>query len=111
MRENGPAMPLQNARPLYRLPQGVIGEEDGALVADLVDRGERPSVRLEVSGELVPDAHSANVIGRLRADASPRRLVVCAHYDTTVGTPGAYDNASGVGGVLPLARQLVAHPP
>jgi Zn-dependent M28 family amino/carboxypeptidase len=33
-------------------------------------------------------------------------LVIGAHYDTVVGTPGADDNASGVAGVLELARLL-----
>lgn len=110
VRAGGPAMPLQNARPMSRLPQVVIGEDDGARLAGLIDGGTPPRVSLEVFGELVPDARSANVIGRLRVDDSPQRLVVCAHYDTTVGTPGAYDNASGVGGVLALARRLLARP-
>lgn len=33
-------------------------------------------------------------------------LVVGAHYDTVVGTPGADDNATGVGGLLELSRRL-----
>ena len=37
---------------------------------------------------------------------APEVLVVGAHYDTFPGTPGADDNASGVAGVLELARRL-----
>lgn len=37
-------------------------------------------------------------------------LVVGAHYDTVTGTPGADDNASGVAGLLELARLLVDEP-
>ncbi len=33
-------------------------------------------------------------------------IVIGAHYDTVVGTPGADDNASGLAGVLELARLL-----
>lgn len=33
-------------------------------------------------------------------------IVVCAHYDSVVGSPGADDNASGVAGLLELARLL-----
>jgi hypothetical protein len=33
-------------------------------------------------------------------------LVVGAHYDTVIGTPGADDNATGVGAVIELARWL-----
>ena len=38
---------------------------------------------------------------------SPERIVVVgAHYDTVTGTPGADDNASGIAGLLELARLL-----
>jgi Zn-dependent M28 family amino/carboxypeptidase len=37
-------------------------------------------------------------------------IVVGAHYDTVVGTPGADDNASGIAGLLELARLLKDHP-
>lgn len=38
-------------------------------------------------------------------------LVIGAHYDAVVTTPGADDNASGTAGVLELARMLAEHPP
>ena len=37
-------------------------------------------------------------------------VVVGAHYDTARGTPGADDNASGVSGVMELARRFAANP-
>ena len=37
---------------------------------------------------------------------SPRTIVVGAHYDAYAGLPGADDNASGVAGLLELARLL-----
>jgi len=37
-------------------------------------------------------------------------VVIGAHYDTVVGTPGADDNASGVAGMLELARLLKNSP-
>jgi len=33
-------------------------------------------------------------------------IVVGAHYDTVAGSPGADDNASGVAGVIEMAREL-----
>ncbi|MBM4168668.1 MAG: M20/M25/M40 family metallo-hydrolase [Ignavibacteria bacterium] len=37
-------------------------------------------------------------------------IIVGAHYDTVIGTPGADDNASGVAGLLALAGLLKNHP-
>jgi Zn-dependent M28 family amino/carboxypeptidase len=37
-------------------------------------------------------------------------LVIGAHYDTVAGTPGADDNASGVAGLLELARLTASNP-
>jgi hypothetical protein len=51
-----------------------------------------------------------NVIAVLGPD-TPDRIVVGAHYDTDGPFPGADDNASGVAGLLELARLLAADPP
>lgn len=37
-------------------------------------------------------------------------IVVGAHYDTVLGTPGADDNASGVAGLMEMARLLKTYP-
>ena len=42
---------------------------------------------------------------------SSRSIVVGAHYDTYAGLPGADDNASGVAGLLELARMLATRSP
>jgi Zn-dependent M28 family amino/carboxypeptidase len=42
--------------------------------------------------------------------AGGERLVVGAHYDTFAGLPGADDNASGVAGLMELARLLSGMP-
>jgi Zn-dependent M28 family amino/carboxypeptidase len=51
-----------------------------------------------------------NVIARLGPTKGPL-IVIGAHYDACGDTPGADDNASGVAGLLELARALAAHPP
>ena len=49
--------------------------------------------------------YSANVVGTLPG-ARPERIVLCAHYDTKIDTPGAMDNASGVAALLALTKVL-----
>lgn len=51
-----------------------------------------------------------NVVGSFGPVDGPR-VVVGAHYDVFGGMPGADDNASGVAGVLEVARLLAAAPP
>jgi Zn-dependent M28 family amino/carboxypeptidase len=50
-----------------------------------------------------------NVIAALGPD-TPERVVVGAHYDAAGPFPGADDNASGVAGVIELARLLAGAP-
>ena len=50
-------------------------------------------------------SEGANVIARINGQAT-NRMVVCAHFDTKAGTPGALDNASGVATILLTARLL-----
>jgi len=50
-------------------------------------------------------SHTSNVIGRLLGEI-PQRIVLCAHYDSKIDTPGAYDNEAGVGVLLTLAQIL-----
>ena len=51
-----------------------------------------------------------NIVAEVGPDTK-QRIVVGAHYDSAGPLPGADDNASGVAGVIELARSLVANPP
>ncbi len=51
-----------------------------------------------------------NVIAQFGPE-SEERIVVGAHYDTAGALPGADDNASGVAGLIELARLLGRQPP
>jgi aminopeptidase YwaD len=48
---------------------------------------------------------TANVVAR-RPGQGRGKLVICAHYDTKIDTPGAHDNASGAAVLLALAERL-----
>jgi peptidase M28-like protein len=51
-----------------------------------------------------------NVLARFGPD-TPERIVLGAHYDAAGDDPGADDDASGVAGLIELARMLAASPP
>lgn len=70
--------------------------QTGAVVSEQPYRVENKSYR--------------NVIARFGPD-TPERIIVGAHYDTAGPLPGADDNASGVAGLLELARLLGSQPP
>ena len=68
------------------------------------------AARLRVRGGR-SEGVSQNVVAEFRAeDPLPGLLFVGAHHDTQAGTAGADDNASGVAGVLELARVLAGEP-
>lgn len=50
------------------------------------------------------------VAERTGADRPEEIIVVGAHYDSVLGTPGADDNASGVAALIEAARMLVDRP-
>jgi aminopeptidase YwaD len=61
-------------------------------------------VQMKIAAHRSPGV-TANVIGRLQGEI-PERIVFCAHYDSKIDTPGAYDNAAGAGVLLTLAEVL-----
>lgn len=62
------------------------------------------TVRLQSGAIRIPET-AFNVIAR-NCDRTRRRIVITAHIDTKIGTPGAIDNATGVATVLLLAELL-----
>jgi len=52
-----------------------------------------------------------NIEAEVRGASDKDKIIVIgAHYDTVIGTPGADDNASGVAGLLELARLTAEKP-
>ncbi len=92
-----------------------LGEHPEAL-AEARDwvRGELEAAGYEVADEAVP-AFGAEVVNLIveipgAADSATKDeiILIGAHYDSVVGTPGADDNASGVAALLELARRFAA---
>ena len=46
------------------------------------------------------------IVHQYGLDRTAPQIVIGAHYDSVLGTPGADDNASGVAGVMDLARRF-----
>lgn len=102
----GPAIPLINPRPMYQLPQVVIGADDYKRLDTLISRNGDIMAQVDVGGRLRPDAYTYNTICHLTKPDARSRLIISAHMDTTINTPGAYDNASGLGALVGLAQAL-----
>ncbi len=62
------------------------------------------TIELSFEARRIPST-GANVIARLNPTAK-KKVIVCAHFDTKPGTPGALDNASGITTLLLTARLL-----
>lgn len=72
------------------------------------------SQQLQISGfspELQPFDGGTNVFAeRKGTDSKAGAILVAAHYDTVLKSPGADDNATGVAVVLEVARLLASRP-
>lgn len=60
----------------------------------------------ETTSVELPDGRRAHNVSALKQGVSPREVVLAAHLDTFKGSPGANDDASGVGAIIELARLL-----
>lgn len=85
------------------IPSVYLPEAEGGRLASFA--GEE--VRLESDARRVP-SWGCNVVAT-RGPGRRRRVIVCAHLDAKLGTPGALDDAAGVVTLLLLAELLAEH--
>ncbi len=88
----------------FPLPSATLPRE---IALDLL-RKNPPAVHLLLETDRRPGS-TANVVGR-KAGTRPEAIVLCAHYDTAITTPGACDNAGGVAIILALAAHFASQP-
>ena len=95
-----------------------VGERNLSVAGSLTRAGEYVE-RSFRQGNLEPhretylvDEHQVfNIIAEIRGSELPEELLVIgAHYDSALGTPGADDNASGVAAMLELCSALARAP-
>lgn len=95
---------------VYPFPLFEDGDFDIPSVYMKDTEGERLLAYAGQTVELVSKAEriaetAFNVIGR-SSEQTKNRIVITAHIDTKIGTPGAIDNGTGVAVVLALAQLL-----
>ncbi|MCS7082955.1 MAG: M28 family peptidase [Bacteroidetes bacterium] len=92
------------ARPQNPIPMVCLSRNDGAWIRERLARGEPVELFLMLRSHIAwrrPWTVLASLPGQ-----RPDYYLVCAHGDGDAGGPGADDNASGVAGVLEIARVL-----
>ncbi|UNC91145.1 M28 family peptidase [Candidatus Contubernalis alkaliaceticus] len=81
------------------IPSVTVYRDEGKFVVE--SAGEKARLKIVTRRRA---GTGSNVIGRWGQGG--KKILLCAHYDTKPGTPGAMDNASGVAALLLLAWQL-----
>jgi len=84
----------------FDIPSVYMTEEEGLRLAEYAGR----QVALEIRANRIPST-GCNIIARKGA-AGERRVVLFAHIDARLDSPGANDNASGVAILLLLAELM-----
>ncbi|MGQ9628680.1 MAG: M28 family peptidase [Anaerolineae bacterium] len=106
---DGKAIPMPNAQPMFMSPQGIISEADHLRIEGWLAEGE-VEVSFRSLGHYAPGYVGRNVIATLPGK-SEETVVVCAHYDSALGTSGAVDNASGVQALYDTACRIIEAKP
>lgn len=80
-----------------KIPHAAITTEDADMIARMISRGQKVTVKLTMSARMMPDAPSRNVVAELRGSTSPDEVVVMGgHIDSWDVGRGAMDDAGGV---------------
>ncbi|MBB4638602.1 M28 family metallopeptidase [Longimicrobium terrae] len=81
---------------IAKIPAAALSMEDAMLIHRLIDRGERPRVRLRMGAQTLADVPSRNVVAEIRGSELPNEVVVMGgHIDSWDVAPGAMDDAGG----------------
>ncbi|MCB1215096.1 MAG: M28 family peptidase, partial [Deltaproteobacteria bacterium] len=81
-------------------------------VAHYIEKELKPYTNnLQIQSYTAQDKTFKNIIAHFKGNSSQAKLyVIGAHYDAYQGLPGADDNASGIAGLIELARILSESP-
>lgn len=90
----------------HRYTVEALSQTVSYLESSLSDYGYKPAEQ-----EYIVDNEKMKNIEAELPGRSKELVIVCAHYDSVYGTPGANDNGSGVAATLELARQMAGTKP
>jgi carboxypeptidase Q len=80
-----------------KIPHAAITSEDADMIARMIGRGQKVTLKVTMSARTMPDAPSRNVVAELRGSAAPDEVVVMGgHIDSWDVGRGAMDDAGGV---------------
>src|SRR5262249_16664743 len=92
------------------IPAAALSNPDSDELAYLLTNGP-VRVRLDIGVETQADAPSGNVIAEIRGREKPNEIVLLgAHLDSWDITPGAHDDATGVGTMMAVAKLIADLP-
>jgi carboxypeptidase Q len=99
------AMTYSNGVP--KIPHAAITTEDADMMQRMQERGERVVVKLKMSGQMLPDAPSRNVVAEIRGREKPDEIVlVSGHIDSWDVGQGAMDDGGGCVAAWEVLRRM-----
>lgn len=89
-------------------PRSFIDRENLRKASDFISESFKSyGYKVSFQDYQVEDLKARNIIAEKKGNEGSKRVIIIgAHYDTVIGTPGADDNASGMAVLLELSRLL-----
>jgi len=85
----------------FPFPSVTVSKETGEKI--LMESSSKIDLQINCENHI---SESSNIVARKNISDNEERTILCAHYDTKYGTPGAIDNAAGITAMLTLAQLL-----
>lgn len=106
------ARAMEHVKAIAREPHPTGSEAITKVRTEILQRLKAIGVEAEVQTPKDKSWAERNIVARIKGGGVPgrRAVLLCAHYDSVRGGPGAGDNASGVAVVLETLRAYKAGP-
>ena len=102
---------MESLRVIAQRPRPIGSLEHAAVRTYLIQQLNALGLQTEVQTSTRDAATINNVVALLKGSGDGPAVLLSAHYDTVVNSPGANDDGAGVATLLETARALKASPP